>query len=1132
MNYITILKLFGLKLNELANKEEYSKLISKDFLNTYYNFYLSQTDNFNELEKTTTSLNENLINSTSKYVNKCLNLEKELSKANILLDTKCEETIKAERAKLTEETFKYNKSKDKLNKELLDLNNDILNEITLAKNTVEDLNDRIDTNLEPSYQNYKNYIKFYNDLSSELYSQEHSRLSKENYSKKNKSLDEEAVLLSQIEECKETIKNIKKDINAQKTSSKKETLENEIKLNDIIRSLDLDLKVELEKNSNDSEIKKNKIRSKQEEIRSKAQIENKKINDEAKEKLIRIDSSYENKINYAKRCFEEKDLETRNKIRENEKTYNKMLEEYNLTKLTLSRRDKKIKRLELKKKRSDNYLYEKLAKEEVCKLYQDILKLEAKKLEERDLAELKRKFKFELEDYNETKENQPYITELKKLDNEESFTNKVLTNELSIKINNEKSANEIKRNNINSALERYNNEQNILINKQNYTSSSYTKELDLLKKNLELEISANEKKDYLSKRYFETIGLLSIEKNKHLNSLNILKIDYAKQFNNLYLNYLINNRNLKVDKKKALNTEYYRYKDEYMTHYKNNVSSLNESTLNENNDLKNIKNVEMKIEISKRSYNLQELKKKQFQDILTSETKYFANLFTSFISLYSKYSSDYVLNILTNSPSLAFKNYLDSILTCLNDIVKLYKQNITHYISNYIIYNKMNKSRQLVDSLNYTYTQKNDSLECLIQENNKNIEKLQTINTNLDKNIVSLRITNAQLRNSKDQNNFKEQISSNENKINISRTKIRENNDKIIKLKQETDKLNNKLASSKKELDSKTNKLSILEGKDNIYSNRFTDDLNSIIREYHNFSDFCLNLSNLENLTGKLLDKNLHKINDYSEKFTLKLQKTLELYKYKINKTMIRIKTYNTSSYAIDIKQVNDQLDSDLKTREKNSEKFLLSINEINVNHKENKESIIKNYDKKYQSLKEEYTDNYDALKMELDEKVNYYYDLFNSCDELISIQKNSYLENTTKTQNDLAKAKKDNVDLKNRSLKEDLEKTESTNASLKHDNEVIKAILKNDENKRKEENKDKNNSLLEDINISKSNLKLENKTIDKDFNTLTKESKTKLKLIKSNHTKDNFNVMKKYIKDYRNIIKIKYDDIKREPTN
>ena len=1124
MSYLEILKFFGFEIENMSRKEDYSDTITLELLNSYNEFYIKASKNYQNLNNYISSSNNDLFKEASSYALSSSLLFDELENKNKELDKELETKNDIERDKLNLEIAKYNTTKDDLKEQLIKFNNNILENINELENKTQELNEFIDSNIEPINKNYNKYINEFNNKADSSYSFEHSKLSKLSYTAQSDATSLENTLQEQNKETLNEINSLKVDIENNKTKLRQEILALEVKLNDKIRSLDQETKNMKEQNSIQAEIEKDQYRKKIQELENKSLERIKQINNEAKDSLIRLDGNYTNKIKYIDRKIEEKSEEIHKKLLIYKNEYSLLLEEFKREYSTYNILEKHQKRLELKAKAKKIKIFEKSSELEILKLNQEKLKLQSKNKLERDLIEAKRKYNFSLEDLKEKKEKQPYLNNLKEIDEEKKSYDKILENRLTIQSNKEKVFVEILKLNKNVNFNIFENRKQKSINEKSFKSYTLNEEISLNQKNLKLDLEANEQKDKYAKRYYESTALLEIEKNKHLTSLNEERIKFNKDTNNLYLNYITNNRNLHLDKYKELIKEFSRFNDEYIKISQNMCSSSIQYNHTKNSDLKTINEVNTKIDISKKSYILQTVKKAQFLDSLTKETQVFIQIIQDYLRLIAKFCS----NFISYSKSENIVSFVKLSSNTLNKLIDRYSSNISNIVNQYIYYNSLNLSRRLVDSLNYTYSQKIESLNSKINEYDINIKSLNKTNNQYFTKINDLTLQNKQLNyNQSEVKESKSTILNNESKISTLKTRIKSNNNKINYYIELKEKDNKKLLDLKNELESKTSKLTQIEDKDSIYSKAYIEKISELISTYKKLDNHFANLD--DSLDYNKVEK---KINKYLTEFSLKLNLINKDYFVKINNTLNKIKEYNEKNYTQDVLQANNQFSLGELNNRKLNDKYNTILFESKENHIDLKTKIINEYEKKFSNLKDQYDIDYNKLKSQSDKMVSHYFDLFNSCEKLINIQNNLYNSNLESTNKEVENTKLNNKKAYETNKNKNLNKVNNDNSNISYDISIMPKLKRADERNLTSKNNLDNKQLNLNIDNINKELKLYKKQLKQELNLLNKETKNNTKLVIKNYNEQTFKLRKQYYNSLKKIYKMKYQDLKSGTNN
>ena len=161
MSYLEILKYFGFEIENMSRKEDYSDIITQELLNSYNEFFIKASKNYQKLNNYISSSNTDLFHEASSYALTSSSLFEELKNKNKELDKELETKNDIEREKLNAEIVKYNETKDNLKDQLIKFNNNILENINELENKTQEINLLIESNIDvvPKKNKLMNWIK-------------------------------------------------------------------------------------------------------------------------------------------------------------------------------------------------------------------------------------------------------------------------------------------------------------------------------------------------------------------------------------------------------------------------------------------------------------------------------------------------------------------------------------------------------------------------------------------------------------------------------------------------------------------------------------------------------------------------------------------------------------------------------------------------------------------------------------------------------------------------------------------------------------------------------------------------------------------------------------------------------------
>ena len=1133
MTYREVLQILGLEIESMKDLDDFKNVIDSTFLEKYKSFYLKSQEELNKLNSKLKDNNDstfnNTIDFTKNYSTLKDNYNKEVNKIYVVNEIKNSEI----RNELSEETKNYNTNKDLQSERLIVLDKQINYAIDECKYNTTSKNKLLDSNTIPSLDNYNSYILKFNDLGDSTYNEQHSKLSKSSYSIKYNANKEQETLKEENKEILKKINELKVIIDDTKIELNRQVIELETELNNKIRNLDINNRKLKEQNDLQSKLQQDAIRKTIKEIEDKYQDQIKSINKKASERLSKIDSEYSNKIKLLEQNLLEKNYYLETKIKKNKADYEELLNKYKTDLSTLSLSEKHIRRIELKRLNKNNKLDEKLDRLEILRLTQDKLKAQARNKQERNLIDLRRNYKINLQNLNENKEKYPYLKELAYIENEKRSYERSLDNQLSIITNQEKAQTDTLKLYKTTNFDSYSTRQQININKYSEQSYEVLQKLDLSKKIEELKLNTNNYLDDLSYQFIQSKSLLSIEKNKHLNNLNLETIDYNKELNILYLDYFIKNKNLEYSKETDLNKELNRYNDESINYFR----SMKQLEISNNDlDVKNqtaLYESKNKYDIANESYKLQILKKNDLLSSINEET----STFSSILSHYSKTLSEHCVKVIKYSANdeskiSKFTSYIKLIGSSLNKLVDIYSERINKYINTYIKYNTQSKYKQLEDNVTFTYNQKIEAIENEINQYKATIKSLQVTSSRFYASINELNLTNRQL--SHEITNVKENkktISINESKISDYRNKIKINNENIETNIQLNNRAKVRLNNLKLELDDKLNKVKKLEEKDSIVSINIKKKINKVLNNYKHFSSSILTMNKyhkLSNTTSKNKLLSFEKtINTHIFKFISSLKAIYVEYVSRLDATLINIKLNNEKSYDSDTIQVHNKIKKDKIDYEKDKDKINLSIVDSKNTHSLNIDRINDYYLVEQNKLKATYENNKNKIINKLNERINYYYNLFKSCDDLILIQNNNYSNSINQSELNQSLNIKEynktlNINIKNANIK-----LNENNSKLEHEINIIPKYTKDQEKILTENYKEQNLELKNNNDLINKELESLKKQSKKEIDIYNKEIKQSIKAENTKYSKTKVSIRKECLNSLKTITKSNLKNLK-----
>lgn len=1081
MTYKEILNYLKLECDKYKDDPLFKEFFNDTFIKTLNDFFslfneanyinINEKDNYILKEKRNIFNYHYNIKQLDTSHNKEIDLLKEVKKNN-------EENVYKD---LEMEARNYNSRKE-LNRESLRHNLANINKsIITKKETIQNDNEILDNSKTPNLENYNKYIDRFKDIYNEKYQQIHSKISKEQYNLKDANQNVVAHLKKQYNETSKHINSINKLTEKEKEKLEKDLFDYEVKLNETINKITEKYQAIKKQNEVQTSVEIDDIKKKIENIEKNYTSTIKKINQNASKRLNTIDKFNEDDgKKLSQKIMDERYLFNVQNI-QNEEQIAKAYKDLEGLSFREKIKKKRIIRLEEKQiKIKTSIKLASIKQDEIS-----LKRLNAINMYQKALIDAERKYQMQIKTLDENKERYPLLKKIRLSEDEKQGFNTLLDNLLNKDINNEKLQTDILKLNKESNFNIFEARQQIEL--ANLTEEAEDFELDekLSEKVLEIILNNNQEKDDLAYKHYSNISMLNIEKNKHLNHLNTVSANFHKELNNLYLKHYEDLKNLSQDRYIKINQENTRYDEESLKIYKelknNELNKISTEYKYENSlcdSLLYFKKVTEK-------YKIQERRRLESVELIQIELNEFTLIIKNIKEIYNAQFFKVIEKIMEDKNNInSYLKYIANMRFGISNILNAFYLNITKLIDTYVRLDTGSKYDTLRNNIEFTYQSRLDGISKEIEQLQSTIANYQNGISSFFKYIAEINVLitgNLKVYPNKSKAEKKEIRKANlkyKDEIKNWKNKINQNASKIESLTKSIKALNLRLESYKKIRYRKLNKVKILERKDSIVSISTSEKLKRITNYY-------LELMN-ENNTNQLLSQILY--NDPNKKkyqvFKIKLDKTfndiLFDYKHIINSyltnlliSLNKIKNKNTRTYNNAKSNLIAQRQADFNLIEKENKNLEKEFNSAFENHNKN----IADINNKYNSDKLKEQTEYEVARANIlskfNNKINYYYNLFNSCDDLILYSAKDYNSSlkqlddyqTNETKNVLVEISK--IKKKNRTIrkndnekyhnevtiipkytsiktKELVSKVKEINASLDNQNSFIKKTLKN----------------------------------------------------------------------------------------
>ena len=1084
MSYTDILRNIGLTIETLKDKKDIRYAFDPSFLDSFNDFYEKALFEINDIKEKSNDhidYSKNILMdhfATLSEIND--KLTNEIADLSTIKFSKDEEIHQD----LLVQNESYNNQIQDENKKILESSEKAKQAILSKTNVIKIDNSNLESKERPNQNVYNYYIEYFNKISDDTYKQAHSSLSKSQYNLINANNQLIKHLDDKMAEYNIQVNYLKELIEKEKAKLQLATKEIETQLNEKIKTIVARYNKLKEQNETQTQLEINDIKIDIKAIEDKYTRIIKTLNQNASLRLSDIDT----KIDY-----ESKKLNQiiQDKIYHNNIKQKLDIEKINSMKEDLRRDSSNISiSNRIKRKREIRHEEKEMAKErayrerEILGYQKGLKSLTYSALHNKQTIDIRRKYQINVKNIDESTEKYPLLKRISISDNEKNGFNKILDNELNKEINKEKLQAEIKilqkQSNFNTFDARTQIEITRLL-KESYNT--------LIDKNLSLEIqkiisSSNNDKDELAKRNSNNIGLLNIEKNKHLLDMNRDLIKANKEANNLYLEHYSSIKKIENKRVNDLANENISYNNSALNMYryiKNNELALN--YISYKNKV-NIKEAQKNYTIATEKHDIQVKRGERDISLMEENLKVFYDLAKSFKETFLPQFSTSLTNLkLGKKITKNYKNYFFTVITTFKNIIQEFNSREIKILDDHIRLDTGTKYTTIYSNIEYQHNQRISNEEKEISQLKQTIANYQNgiasfYNQIRDRSVkMNIEYNNKTKATKLEQKNIRKRIFEYKIQINSYQDKITQNTEKIISLRKEIAKHNKKISIYSKD---RLHKLAITrvdERKESIVSLKTIDTMNLTTKKYIQFFDSILKTSFLENLV--LNDKHYNKYYAFIKRvenglveLSQSYKKCINEYKTNLAKSLDNLKKNYNKAYQNSLKIISRENQKDEKFNKNEALRLERNFYQNSVTHRENVD-IIESKIKNLTALEHQ---NYENNKLKLDlankELMDNYFLHFKSCDDLIKYSNIKYkteLEELNKYEN----VRTDKL-LTSMQNKKNEQNKEHGNIIRKYQNE-IRIIPKYNElqNKKQLERFNEQNSALNfDSNNTKQELK------------------------------------------------------------
>ena len=1084
MSYIDILSYMGLIINEAKNNKDISSIFDSSFLENFSKYYMHSKQELEELEEHTQDhieFSKNLLLDHFIRLNEInTKLTYEINDLNTIKYSQ-DEDIKQNILVQNESYYNQNLNE---NQKIEAAKQKSKNEIETKESAISLDNSYLESKDKPNTLSYNYYVEYFNKISDEEFKLAHSSISKNQYS----LIDANNNLLKHLDELNDEvnkkINKLKKKISTEKSRIDVEIISIETQLND-------DIKVLMEKydklkkqNEAQTQLELNDINIDIKEIENKYDKAIKQINQKASNHLSDIDAHMDLDTKKLNQTISDKVYHNNIKHKLNLEEIITMKDELRKDSPNISFKDKLNRKHEIKHEEHEMKKETKIRENEILSLQKNLKRITYSSLRNKQTIDIRRKYQINVKNLEESAEKYPLLKKLAISTNERNEFNKILDNLLNIEINKIKLDAELKILEKKGEFNTFEAKNLIEITKLRKESNNILVDKELSKTMQDIIIKNNDNIDKMAQRNFNNLGLLNIEKNKHLLYMNKELIKYSKDFNNLYLKHFTDIKNLEANKVKDLCTENINYNNKALNIYK----EIKENNLALNNiEYKNkcsIKEAKKNFSIAGEKYDAQIRHREKDITLMELNLRLFFNIAKHYKQTFLPQFGNAIAGMkILGVPNSVYKKYLYEVITSFQNLIKEFNAREQKILDDHIRLDTGTKYNTIYQNIDYSYNQKVSTEEKEINQLKETIANYQNGISSFYSRIKdrSVKINSEINKSKKDKTSYKlshKKILEYRMQINSYQDKISDNTNKIITLKKEISKHQKKLSQISRERLHLINKYKIQERKESIVSLKTIDKMNLTTKKYLSFFDSVNKVQFLDNLIKN--DTHLHKYYAFVrrlERGLLELsndfKSCIEEYKNNLNESLSNLKQSYTIAYQNNLAIVERDHLRELKFNKLEEERLEKNFFNNSLNHRNNIISIENKYKLLTNQEQEKYLTSHNKLNELKEKRMNNYFLHFSSCDDLIAYSKIKYeteLKNLKKVQyKSTKKILSDMKDTKDEHNKIFLEQIKN------YENEIILIPKYNEMNSRK--NKDlyaAQNNMLEETNTKiKANLKL-----------------------------------------------------------
>lgn len=1115
MSYIDILSNLGLIISELKDKKDVRSIFTPQFYDTFKNFYKNASSESDELSYQTEEYIEFSKNLLLDHFIRLEEIQKELD--NELSDLNTVKYSKDEEIHqdILVQNEAYSNQIANENAKINFYNTKIKNEIDLKAQVIKQDNSNLESKDKPNEEVYNYYISYFNKISVENFKSYHSSISRNQYS----LLDANNNLVKHLDEqndlIRKKIEKYKKNIVVKKSELDNKIIEIETLLNERIKTIIEKYNSLKNQNDTQNQLVINDIRLDIKAIEDKYSKIIKNLNHNASERLQAIDYRLDLETKKLNQTIQDKIYHNNIRCKIDEEEITSMKEDLRKDSSSISlgnriQRKKEIKHEEREMKKSS------LNREkEILSFQKELKQLTYSSLHDKQSVDIRRKYQINIKNLNESAEKYPLLKRIAISENEKNNFNKILDNLLNQETNKEKLQSEIKIAKLQSDFQIFESKTQIEITKLENQAYNILIDKDLALEMQKIILRSNDEKDSLAKRNFNNIGLLNIEKNKHLLDMNKDLIEINKELNNLYLSHFVKLKKIENKQIKDLCQENINYNNLAFNMYKfikNNELTLNNIEYKHNLNLKEAKK---NFTISGEKYDVQVKRREKDIYLMELNLKIFFTIARNYKNTFLPQFGQAIATMKQNGAiNKKYKLYFYQVINSFKDIINEFNNKEQKILDDHIRLDTGTKYTTIYQNIDYSYNQK-------IANEEKEINQLKETIANYQNGIASfysqirdrsLKINIEENNNSLDKTQIKisrKKIFDYKLQIKSYQDKIAQNNDKIISLRKEIVKHNKKISLLSRDRLHKINQTKINERKESIVSLKTIDRMNSVSKKYLSFFDSINKTTFLDNLVKN--DQHLHKYYAFVRKMERGLldlsndfKSCIEEYKNNLNTSLDNLRENYTYSYENSQYVIEKNHQRDIKNNDLENQRLEKNFYNNSLTHKENLNLIDLKIKNLIESEDFKYKDEKNKIENKNQKMMDSYFLHYKSCDDLIKYSKIKY--QTELRDLNINQDKTTNALLDSMRLRKENQTRDCNNIIKKYDTE-IRIIPKYNEIQK--------NKLIEDQRIANQNLINTNNKIKlnlKEFSQKTKSENEQYQKENKKRIHEEFFIYKKNI--------------------